>query len=64
MKKGVLGVIVQVSVPCNTMPMVVTVRCGHCVNLLSVNIGALLQSLPPIHHHHHPPADHHVQVFN
>ncbi|KAK8940577.1 Protein YABBY 2 [Platanthera zijinensis] len=25
----------------------VTVRCGHCANLLSVNIGALPQPLPP-----------------
>ncbi|KAM7522650.1 hypothetical protein LguiA_012552 [Lonicera macranthoides] len=52
--------ILAVSVPCNTMPTVVTVRCGHCANLLSVNIGALIQSLPPVHHHH-PPADNHLQ---
>lgn len=25
---------------------IVTVRCGHCANLLSVNVGASLQSLP------------------
>lgn len=36
----------QVSVPCNSMMTIVTVRCGHCANLLSVNIGSLLQSLP------------------
>ncbi|XP_009611999.1 putative axial regulator YABBY 2 isoform X3 [Nicotiana tabacum] len=35
-----------VSVPCNSMMTIVTVRCGHCANLLSVNIGSLLQSLP------------------
>lgn len=25
---------------------IVTVRCGHCANLLSVNMGALLQTIP------------------
>ncbi|XP_022872275.1 putative axial regulator YABBY 2 isoform X2 [Olea europaea var. sylvestris] len=37
--------ILAVSVPCNSMPTIVTVRCGHCSNLLSVNVGALLQSV-------------------
>ncbi|PHT62021.1 putative axial regulator YABBY 2, partial [Capsicum annuum] len=36
----------QVSVPCNSMMTIVTVRCGHCGNLLSVNIGPSIQSLP------------------
>ncbi|CAD5187773.1 unnamed protein product [Musa acuminata subsp. malaccensis] len=36
----------QVSVPGNSMFNVVTVRCGHCANLLSVNMGALLQAFP------------------
>nr|AFK33997.1 unknown [Lotus japonicus] len=36
-----------VSVPCSSMLAVVTVRCGHCANLLSVNMGASLQTLPP-----------------
>ncbi|KAG9153550.1 hypothetical protein Leryth_008494 [Lithospermum erythrorhizon] len=41
--------ILAVSVPCSTMMNIVTVRCGHCANLLSVNVGgALLQSLPNI----------------
>ncbi|KAK9280377.1 hypothetical protein L1049_014066 [Liquidambar formosana] len=38
--------ILAVSVPCNSMFTIVTVRCGHCANLLSVNMGALLQTLP------------------
>uniref|UniRef100_A0A5B7C8W6 Putative axial regulator YABBY 2 isoform X2 n=1 Tax=Davidia involucrata TaxID=16924 RepID=A0A5B7C8W6_DAVIN len=38
--------ILAVSVPCTSMFTIVTVRCGHCANLLSVNMGALLQSLP------------------
>ncbi|XP_011090281.1 putative axial regulator YABBY 2 isoform X1 [Sesamum indicum] len=38
--------ILAVSVPCSSMlSSIVTVRCGHCANLLSVNIGALLHSL-------------------
>ncbi|RRT46727.1 hypothetical protein B296_00035176 [Ensete ventricosum] len=36
----------QVSVPGNSLLNIVTVRCGHCSNLLSVNMGALLQALP------------------
>ncbi|KAK1287054.1 Protein YABBY 2 [Acorus calamus] len=40
--------ILAVSVPGNSLLIVntVTVRCGHCLNLLSVNMGALLQSFP------------------
>nr|AHZ90132.1 YABBY2 [Incarvillea arguta] len=34
--------ILVVNVPCNSMLSLVTVRCGHCSNLLSVNMGALL----------------------
>ncbi|KAK4441346.1 putative axial regulator YABBY 2 [Sesamum alatum] len=38
--------ILAVSVPCSSMlSSIVTVRCGHCANLLSVNMGALLHSL-------------------
>ncbi|XP_050883452.1 putative axial regulator YABBY 2 isoform X1 [Lathyrus oleraceus] len=36
-----------VSVPCSSLLTIVTVRCGHCANLLSVNMGASLQSFPP-----------------
>nr|GMD61627.1 putative axial regulator YABBY 2 isoform X2 [Ipomoea batatas] len=38
--------ILAVSVPCSSMFTIVTVRCGHCANLLSVNMGSLLQPLP------------------
>jgi len=37
----------QVSVPCNSLFNMVTVRCGHCANLLSVNMGATVQAAPP-----------------
>jgi hypothetical protein len=36
---------VQVGVPCSSLFQTVTVRCGHCSNLLYVNLRALL--LPP-----------------
>ncbi|WJX73808.1 hypothetical protein P8452_57548 [Trifolium repens] len=43
-----------VSVPCSSLLTIVTVRCGHCANLLSVNMGAAsLQSFPPQQDHHH-----------
>ncbi|GFZ13077.1 Axial regulator YABBY [Actinidia chinensis var. chinensis] len=38
--------ILAVSVPWSNMLTIVTVRCGHCANLLSVNMGALLQTVP------------------
>lgn len=38
--------VLAVSVPCNSTTTVVTVRCGHCVNLFSVNMGPMLHSLP------------------
>ncbi|WOG87750.1 hypothetical protein DCAR_0206981 [Daucus carota subsp. sativus] len=43
--------VLAVNVPCSSMPTMVTVRCGHCATLLSVNTGALLQiqTLPPQH---------------
>jgi len=38
----------QVNVPYNSLLTIVTVRCGHCSNLLSVNMVApLLQPFPP-----------------
>ncbi|RVW72685.1 Protein YABBY 2 [Vitis vinifera] len=36
----------EVSVPCTSVFNAVTIRCGHCANLLSVNMGALLQTVP------------------
>ncbi|KAF3782375.1 Axial regulator YABBY 5 [Nymphaea thermarum] len=32
-----------VSVPCSSLFNIVTVRCGHCTNLLPVNMAAMLQ---------------------
>ncbi|KAK2379327.1 Axial regulator YABBY 1 [Trifolium repens] len=34
--------VLAVSVPCSSLFKTVTVRCGHCTNLLSVNMRALL----------------------
>lgn len=36
----------QVSVPCSNIFAIVTVRCGHCSNLLSVSMQSSLQPLP------------------
>ncbi|KAK1376331.1 Axial regulator YABBY 1 [Heracleum sosnowskyi] len=41
--------ILAVSVPCSSLFMTVTVRCGHCTNLLSVNMRALLPSSNQFH---------------
>ncbi|XP_061958450.1 protein YABBY 2 isoform X3 [Populus nigra] len=38
--------ILAVSVPSSSLLHIVTVRCGHCGNLLSVNMGASLETLP------------------
>ncbi|KAL4296438.1 hypothetical protein GQ457_12G023850 [Hibiscus cannabinus] len=35
-----IGTDVQVSVPCSSLFDIVTVRCGHCTNLWSVNMAA------------------------
>ncbi|KAA8544371.1 hypothetical protein F0562_022361 [Nyssa sinensis] len=40
------NIVLAVSVPCTSMFSIVTVRCGHCANLLPVNTGALLQTVP------------------
>ncbi|KAF5746592.1 axial regulator YABBY 4-like [Tripterygium wilfordii] len=37
----------QVSVPCSNLSMVVTVRCGHCTSLLTVNM--MKASFVPLH---------------
>ncbi|KAL5975865.1 hypothetical protein ACLOJK_020193 [Asimina triloba] len=39
------NIILAVSVPCSSLFEIVTVRCGHCGNLWSVNMAAALQSL-------------------
>ncbi|KAL5225528.1 hypothetical protein ABZP36_012167 [Zizania latifolia] len=41
----------QVSVPENSMLNIVTVRCGHCTNLLSVNLRGLVHSAPAAQDH-------------
>ncbi|KAK2978501.1 hypothetical protein RJ640_027278 [Escallonia rubra] len=46
--------VLAVSVPCTSLFKTVTVRCGHCSNLLPVNMrGLLLPSAPPSSNHHH-----------
>ncbi|KAK9715200.1 hypothetical protein RND81_06G149300 [Saponaria officinalis] len=49
----------QVSVPCNNMFDIVTVRCGHCTNLWSVNMAAAFQSFSSSWHHHQHDLLHH-----
>lgn len=39
--------ILAVSVPGSNLFNIVTVRCGHCASLLSVNMVASLQTVPP-----------------
>ncbi|KAG8659407.1 hypothetical protein MANES_02G035700v8 [Manihot esculenta] len=42
-----------VSVPCTTLFKTITVRCGHCANLLPVNMrGSILPSANPFHMGH------------
>nr|QCF59280.1 YABBY5 transcription factor [Artemisia annua] len=57
------NIVLAVSVPCNSLFDIVTVRCGHCTNLWSVNMGmaAFHQSLSNSNStsqdstaHHHP----------
>ncbi|GJV22384.1 axial regulator YABBY 5 [Tanacetum coccineum] len=58
------NIVLAVSVPCNSLFDIVTVRCGHCTNLWSVNMGmaaAFQQSLSNSNStsqdstvHHHP----------
>ncbi|CAI0543926.1 unnamed protein product [Linum tenue] len=39
--------VLAVSVPSSSMYTMVTVRCGHCANLLSVNMGSFMAAPPP-----------------
>ncbi|KAL8129606.1 hypothetical protein V2J09_018761 [Rumex salicifolius] len=53
---------VKVSVPCNNMMEMVTVRCGHCTRLWSVNMATAFSHHPPL-----PlplPHPHLLQAFN
>ncbi|MCD9558433.1 Axial regulator YABBY 5 [Datura stramonium] len=38
------NIVLAVSVPCSSLFDIVTVRCGHCTNLWSVNMAAAFQS--------------------
>ncbi|XP_011020144.1 PREDICTED: axial regulator YABBY 5-like [Populus euphratica] len=40
------NIVLAVSVPCSSLFDIVTVRCGHCSNIWSVNMAATFQSLP------------------
>ncbi|XP_060965985.1 axial regulator YABBY 5 isoform X2 [Cannabis sativa] len=42
--------ILAVSVPCSSLFTIVTVRCGHCANLLSVNMGTSMPTMAPQDH--------------
>ncbi|KAK7327734.1 hypothetical protein VNO77_21823 [Canavalia gladiata] len=39
------NIVLAVSVPCSSLFDIVTVRCGHCTNLWSVNMASAFQSL-------------------
>ncbi|KAK9947549.1 hypothetical protein M0R45_003168 [Rubus argutus] len=39
------NIVLAVSVPCSSLFDIVTIRCGHCTNLWSVNMAAAFQSL-------------------
>ncbi|KAK3436720.1 hypothetical protein EUGRSUZ_C01515 [Eucalyptus grandis] len=39
------NIVLAVSVPCSSLLDIVTIRCGHCSNLWSVNMAAAFQSL-------------------
>nr|AMA07776.1 YABBY family protein 5 [Mentha spicata] len=66
------NIILAVSVPCSSLFDVVTVRCGHCANLWTVNMAAAFPSLhassfQDLHHHHHQglsyaPSDYRVDL--
>nr|GMD82757.1 axial regulator YABBY 5-like [Ipomoea batatas] len=55
------NIVLAVSVPCSSLYEIVTVRCGHCTNLWSVNMAAAFhhQSLSSPSS---PWQDHHAQV--
>ncbi|KAK4344388.1 hypothetical protein RND71_037482 [Anisodus tanguticus] len=46
------NIVLAVSVPCNNLFDIVTVRCGHCTNLWTVNMAAAFQSSSWQSHHH------------
>nr|GMC96849.1 protein YABBY 4-like [Ipomoea batatas] len=50
---NICDTVLAVSVPCTSLFKTVTVRCGHCTNLLPVNMRGLILPSPPNHHHLH-----------
>ena len=55
----------QVSVPCTSLFKTVTVRCGHCTNLLSVNMrGLLLPAANQLHLGHSLFSPHNLLVYH
>ncbi|XP_071916667.1 uncharacterized protein [Coffea arabica] len=49
---NICDTVLAVSVPCTSLFQTVTVRCGHCTNLLPVNMrGLLLPSANQLHNH-------------
>ncbi|KAJ8431846.1 hypothetical protein Cgig2_023490 [Carnegiea gigantea] len=66
------NIVLAVSVPCNNLFDIVTVRCGHCTNLWSVNMAAAfhssssssLQHQHQHQHHHHQQQQHHHHEFH
>ncbi|XP_073001354.1 protein YABBY 4-like [Typha latifolia] len=57
--------VLAVSVPCSSLFKTVTVRCGHCTNLLSVNMrGLLLSGANQLHFGHSLLASSHHTLLN
>ncbi|XP_022937991.1 axial regulator YABBY 5-like [Cucurbita moschata] len=62
------NIVLAVSVPCSNLLDIVTVRCGHCSNLWSVNMAAAFQSLSwknsqaSSHSHNGNAADYRVEL--
>ncbi|BFG31466.1 hypothetical protein CerSpe_177400 [Prunus speciosa] len=48
---NICDTVLAVSVPCTSLFKTVTVRCGHCTNLLPVNMRGLLLPSPNQFHH-------------
>ncbi|XP_022969878.1 axial regulator YABBY 5-like [Cucurbita maxima] len=48
---NICDTVLAVSVPCSSLFKTVTVRCGHCTNLLPVNMRGLLLPSPNQFHH-------------
>nr|AQM50866.1 putative YABBY5-orthologous transcription factor MhyYAB5-1 [Monotropa hypopitys] len=51
------NIVLAVSVPCSSLFDTVTVRCGHCTNLWSVNMAAAFQSLQSFQAPNYGPPD-------